>query len=162
MINTVNNTEFWLLIGFLLFVFFTYTKLRNVFMQNISIYISKLAEEMHQAQNLLDNSIVNLAAVEKKIDTLVKYEEQMFQNINRFLKQLKQDKLHSFNVSYEYKKLDLEQNIQALKLKLDSDIKNKILLELEASIKQYVNQNPINDIQFALNIASMTTEHSIL
>ena len=162
MINTVNNAEFWLLIGFLLFVFFTYKKLRNVFMQNISLYVSNLAEEMQQAQNLLDNSITNLAAVEKKMITLVEYEEQMFQNIDTFLEQLKNNKLQSFNASYEYKKLDLEQNIKALKLKLDSDIKNKIIIALEANIKQYLNQNPISDIQFALNMLNITPEHNVL
>ncbi len=162
MINTVNNAEFWLLIGFLLFVFFTYKKLRNVFMQNISLYVSNLAEEMQQAQNLLDNSITNLAVVEKKMIALVEYEKQMFQNIDSFLKQLKNNKLQSFNASYEYKKLDLEQNIKALKLKLDSDIKNKIIIALEANIKQYLNQNPISDIQFALNMLNITSEHNVL
>ena len=162
MINAVNNAEFWLLIGFLLFVFFTYKKLRNVFMQNISTYISKLSEEMQEAQNILDNSITHLAVVEKKIATLVEYEGQMFQNIDSFLKQLKHDKLQIFNASYEYKKLDLEQNIQALKLELETDIKNKIIIKLEANLKQYLNQNPISDIQFALNMANIASAHNVL
>ncbi|MCF8462773.1 MAG: hypothetical protein K9G11_02560 [Rickettsiaceae bacterium] len=160
-LKTINNAEFWLLVGFLLFVFFIYSKLRNIIVNNIVIYISQLAEEMNHAQTLLDNSIAGITLMEKKIFDLAEYEAQMFENINVFLTKLKQAKLENFTAIYTYKKLDLQQNINALKLKLDANVKARIVLELENSIKNYLQKHPISDMNFALNVANMATTHNI-
>lgn len=137
-----NSPEFWLALGFLLFVYFSYRLIRNSIAAIIDDYIGNVTKYIVEAENLLTESKISLLTIENKLADLQSYEENVLKQTNDLLDQLKKDKEKELAHLVSTEERLSSNSIESLIHKYNQNILDEIYVKVKTEvIEKFSNKN---------------------
>ena len=162
--SITNSPEFWLALGFLLFVYFSYKLIRNSISQIISDYIDNLAKHINQAASILSESNMILAETQNKLSGLANYEKTVVKQTHDLLAQLKEDKEKELAKIISDEERSSTNTIESLFHKYNQNIMQEIYTKTKANIiskfsDKTSGSNVLSDMQIKDCFLDKTISH---
>jgi F0F1-type ATP synthase membrane subunit b/b' len=141
----MNSPEFWLAIGFGIFVYFSYGIIRSSISQIINDYIVNLSVQIRESEDLLKASVTMLSKIEQQVANVKVYESNIINQTKEFLDQLKLEKDKEFSKLALYQKKSTANSIESLANKYRQGILQEIYAKVKIQVIEKFNNKNLQD-----------------